>query len=111
MQETKLDFNDAREQFLHILRDAVKIRMRSDVPLGFALSGGVDSSSIIALARNLYPSYDINAFSLVFPGKSVDESFYIRKVTEKLSIKQFAISPTHEDLLDSIDKFRGYSKS
>jgi len=105
IQETKIDFNNASEKFLHILKDSVRIRMRSDVPIGFALSGGLDSSSIIALARDLYPSYDINAFSLVYPGKSVDESFYIRKVTEKLSVRQFAVSPTAEDLLESLDKF------
>ncbi len=99
------DFDSAREQFLHILKDAVKIRMRSDVPLGFALSGGVDSSSIIALARDIDASYDINAFSLVFPGKNVDESFYIQKVIEKLSVKQFAVSPSPGDLIDDFDRF------
>jgi asparagine synthase (glutamine-hydrolysing) len=110
VQETRMDFDSAREQFLHILKDAVKIRMRSDVPLGFALSGGVDSSSIIALARNLYPSYNINAFSLVFPGKSIDESFYIQKVIEKLSVKQSAVSPSPDDLLSSIDRFIWYQE-
>ena len=105
VKNSSLDFYGAIEEFRNTLKDAVKIRMRSDVPLGFALSGGVDSSSNIALARNIYPSYDINAFSLIFPGQGIDESFFINKVVDTLSVKQFSISPSTDELLSSLDQF------
>jgi asparagine synthase (glutamine-hydrolysing) len=103
--EYKSSFDTAREQFFETLSDSVRIRMRSDVPLGFALSGGVDSSSVIGLARNIDPAYDIHAFSLVYPGRNVDESVYIKKVIDKISVNNSSISPSHNELLSTLDSF------
>ncbi|MEZ5740686.1 MAG: asparagine synthase-related protein [Burkholderiaceae bacterium] len=71
-------------EYLALLKDAIRIRLRSDVPLSFALSGGLDSSSIVYLARQLLAeSGDVSplsTFSTVYPSteyQKYDESRFI----------------------------------
>lgn len=72
---------DAEEQFLHLCRDAVRLRLRSDVPLGVLLSGGLDSSAIARLAVDSVAP-PLHAFSLRYDDPSVDESGYARMVAD-----------------------------
>lgn len=52
--DTNISFEEAQEKYLRILDDAVKLRMRSDVPVGTTLSSGIDSNSIVYLLRKFY---------------------------------------------------------
>lgn len=97
-------FETAKEKLRELLFDAVKIRLRSDVPLGYALSGGIDSSSIVGIASKINSGSN-NTFSMIYPGNSVDESFFINKVIEKTGVNHHFVSPTPEDLLNDLDKF------
>ncbi len=62
------------------LRDAVRRRLVSDVPLGVFLSGGVDSSSVVAMMAELMPPQSIRTFSVGFEEPSFDESSHARAV-------------------------------
>ncbi len=62
------------------LREAVRCRLMSDVPLGVFLSGGVDSSAVVALMAELMPPRDIKTFTIAFREKSFDESPHARRV-------------------------------
>jgi asparagine synthase (glutamine-hydrolysing) len=95
---------ECADNFREILFDAVRIRLRSDVPLGYALSGGVDSSSIAVAAKEI-TSINNTAFSIVFPGSPIDESYYIKKVIQKTGFKHRWITPTGSMLIKDIDKF------
>jgi asparagine synthase (glutamine-hydrolysing) len=66
-------------QFDFLLRDSIKLRMRSDVPYGAFLSGGLDSSSIVALMSELTP-YPVETFTIGFENKSFDESQLAKEV-------------------------------
>ncbi|MBI4853939.1 MAG: asparagine synthase (glutamine-hydrolyzing) [Acidobacteria bacterium] len=68
------------EELLKRLKEAVKLRLISDVPLGVFLSGGIDSSAIVAMMAELIPSKQIKTFSIAFEDKSFDESHYARMV-------------------------------
>jgi asparagine synthase (glutamine-hydrolysing) len=64
-QTSRLSFADAAEKLREIFLDSVKLHLRSEVPLGVALSGGVDSSAIACAMRHLEPKMEIHTFSFV----------------------------------------------
>jgi asparagine synthase (glutamine-hydrolysing) len=72
------------ERLIELLSAAVKRRLMSDVPLGFFLSGGVDSSSVAALATRHVDADRMNTFSIGFEEASFDESKYARQVATLL---------------------------
>jgi asparagine synthase (glutamine-hydrolysing) len=76
------DFPRAREQFLGLLQEAVRMRMISDVPLGAFLSGGIDSSAVVATMAGI-SSQPIRTFSIGFEEKSYSELPYSRQVAEQ----------------------------
>jgi asparagine synthase (glutamine-hydrolysing) len=70
------------EKFTRLLTDSVRIRMRSDVPYGAFLSGGLDSSSIVALMSD-YTSQPVETFTIGFKEKAFDESKLAQEVADK----------------------------
>jgi asparagine synthase (glutamine-hydrolysing) len=78
------DFADARDEFLGILEEAVRMRMISDVPLGAFLSGGIDSSAVVAFMAKASPR-PIQTFSIGFEEKSYSELAHSRRVAEKFA--------------------------
>jgi asparagine synthase (glutamine-hydrolysing) len=75
----------AREQFAALLEDAVRIRLRADVPVGCFLSGGLDSSTVAAMAQRV-ASQPPRAFCVGFSDKSFDERGHARHVADHLGI-------------------------
>jgi asparagine synthase (glutamine-hydrolysing) len=75
--------NDAADHLRELMADAVRMRLVSDVPLGVLLSGGVDSSSVAALAVRA-SSEAVKTFSISFAEASFDESAYARGVAKFL---------------------------
>lgn len=88
---------DLSAELVHLLREAVQSRMVSDVPLGAFLSGGVDSSSVVALMSEA-SAQPVQTCSIGFDVKSVDETGYAQKIAQ-----QFATS--HEVRTVSQDDF------
>lgn len=91
------------EEFTSILEDSVKIRMRSDVPFGAFLSGGLDSSSIVSLmSKN--SNYPIETFTIGFPEKEYDESQLANLVSNKFNTNHNLGLVNPEKVEDFIDR-------
>lgn len=84
---------DARKQLRETLTTAVKLRMRSDVPLGAFLSGGIDSTIIAGLMQSL-SSRPVKTFSIGFPVAEFDERSYAREAAEHIG------SEHHEQVVE-----------
>jgi len=85
---------EAADQLQDLLADSVRMRLVSDVPLGVLLSGGVDSSTIAALAVRA-SSEPVKTFSISFAESSFDESAYAR------SVAKFLGTDHHEERLSA----------
>lgn len=81
-----------------LFEDSVRYRLISDVPVGSCLSGGIDSSAIVYAMRDLNPRAEIKTFSMVFPGKRIDESSYVDEVVRDAKVEPHKISPALQDL-------------
>ncbi|HEY0069897.1 MAG TPA: asparagine synthase (glutamine-hydrolyzing) [Chloroflexia bacterium] len=90
-----------------LLEDSVRLRLRSDVPLGAHLSGGLDSSSIVALlSRRLHESGErVRTFSGAFAeGPAYDERKYVKEVVRQYDTEHGETLPTSEDLQRLLDR-------
>lgn len=98
-ERSALSFEDSLAQFKYLLTDAIRLRFRSDVPVGVCLSGGLDSSSVVALASQTF-NMPISTFSCIFPQyPKIDESRYIKQVTEQFRCDAHLVEPRFPDLI------------
>ena len=85
------------ESFQKLLIDAVKIRLRADVPVGAYLSGGLDSSVISYIIRQ-YGSNRLDTFSIAFDDKTFDESVFQKKMARYLGTDHQVIQAAYQDI-------------
>lgn len=107
----RLDYEDKltasepelKEELLRLLREAVAIRLESEVPLGAFLSGGIDSSAVVAFASETSVS-PLKTFSIGFDEARFDESMYARMVAEKFGTDhhELVIAGGAPELIDDI---------
>ncbi len=93
-------YEDARREFISLLRASVELRLRADVPVGCYLSGGIDSSVTSYLAHELKQDR-FKSFSVAFADAAYDESAYQRLMARQLGTEHLAEWIT----ADSIDTF------
>lgn len=103
-QRSELSFTDAveavREKFLH----NIKLHLRSDVPLGAALSGGIDSSAVVCGIRHIEPDIPIHTFSYIAEGSSVSEEKWVDLVNEATGATAHKVKATADDLARDLDR-------
>lgn len=95
---------EAADKFRSLFFTSVKRRLRSDVFVGTNLSGGLDSSSIVAVINNLITSENYKSFSAVFPGYEKDESTYIQEVVTAFGLDDYKVTPTAADFISDFEK-------
>lgn len=89
-----------------LITESVKLRMISDAPIGAFLSGGIDSSLVVAKMAQLNGSKDkVKAFTIGFDSSAYDESHDAKKIAQHLGIEHFTEILKTDDLLDLIPTF------
>ncbi|MBK6289907.1 MAG: asparagine synthase (glutamine-hydrolyzing) [Pseudomonadales bacterium] len=96
------DYKQPGETFRELFRDAVRIRLRSDVPVALLLSGGLDSSSIAVHAKAQEQAIDIEAYTAVFPGYEFDESRYAALVAKHVGMPLHCVEYKSSGLLEDM---------
>ncbi len=97
-----LSVTEIEHKLIYLLKQAIKRRMISDVPLGVFLSGGIDSSAIVALMSELIPADQIKTFSIGFEEESFDESSHARNVSQFFGTDHHEQTLTPDKMIDML---------
>lgn len=99
VQKSESDFI---KEIKDVLFDSVKMHMRSDVPVGSFLSGGIDSSIIASIAKEFHPA--IKTFSVGFEHNGFSEIDVAKETAEKLGVENISYVITPEEYMNEIPK-------
>lgn len=95
----------SKDEFREELKKSVKLRLRSDVPIGVCLSGGIDSSTLTAIVHTDFGVKDLKTFSAVYEkGNWADESPFIDAFKDRLT-NMYSVTPTAETFFIEFNDF------
>jgi asparagine synthase (glutamine-hydrolysing) len=102
-ESTSMNRKDAAEQLRDLFLESVRLHMRSDVPVGVALSGGVDSSAIVCGIRHLFPDADLHTFSYVAEDGAISEERWIDAVNDHVRATPHKVRASAAGLAEDLD--------
>jgi asparagine synthase (glutamine-hydrolysing) len=94
----ELSYDEAVEGTRERLIRSVELRLRADVPLAFCMSGGVDSMSLISIAKNVF-DYDVHGFTIVNSDERYEEQDMVEYAKRELGVRHTAIPTSTESFL------------
>ena len=101
VENKKLSYEDAVSITKEAVIKAVKLRIRSDVPLAFCMSGGVDSNTLISIASKIL-KYDVHGFTISNTDSRYEEQSLVETTVKELSIKHTQVKLSRENFLDNM---------
>ena len=104
-QHSDISFTEATEHLRHLFLESVSLHLRSDVPVGAALSGGIDSSAIVMAMRHLQgKQLQLHTFSYIASNPSLSEEKWVDTVAEAAGTKVHKVQPSPEDLITDLNQ-------
>jgi asparagine synthase (glutamine-hydrolysing) len=94
---------EAVESRLHHCRESVRLRLRSDVPVGAFLSGGIDSTLVASTIRDLVPAAPMTTFCASFDDEELNEAPYAKQVADHIGSDHHEVHFSSSDLLEAFD--------
>lgn len=102
-ERRNLSFDEAADQVRENFLQSIRLHLRSDVPLGAALSGGVDSSAVVCAMRHVAPDQPIHTFSYIASGSSVSEEKWVDLVNQRVGANAHKVLVTPQELARDLD--------
>ncbi len=102
-QTSTLNFNQAAEELRAKFLQSIRYHLRSDVPLGTALSGGIDSSAVVCAIRHIEPNVPIHTFSFLAKGSPVSEEVWVKLVNQHVGAISHKVHVTSDELAKDLD--------
>lgn len=78
--DEKIPFNDVKEKYTALLKNSIELRFRADVNVGFNISGGLDSSTLLVFVNQMEGKENINAYTFYTGHKDYDELFWVKEM-------------------------------
>lgn len=101
-KSTYTSVGKAKQEIIDVLRDSVKVHMRSDVPVGCFLSGGVDSTVVAALSKEVNP--DIKTFTVGFEREGFSEIDFAKESADSIGVENISKVITPEEFMNELPK-------
>lgn len=105
--DDSVGYDDAVAAVRERLIESVRLRLRSDVPLAFLMSGGVDSNALIGIARRVL-DYDVHGFTIMNEDERYDEGEIVRAAVRDMGIRHTPVAITTSDFLPRMRELIGY---
>lgn len=102
-QSSNISFSDAADELRERFLSSIQIHLRSDVPLGAALSGGVDSSAVVCAMRKVEPDAEINTFSYIARNTAVSEECWVDIINAHVKAKAHKVLVSPNELALDLD--------
>ncbi len=102
-----MSFEDARQKTRELLIDSVQKRLRSDTPIAFCMSGGIDSNSLISIARREL-DYDVHGFTIVNQDSRYEEQDMIDIGVRELDIKHDSYPVSTDNFIENLTSIIRY---
>lgn len=103
-ESNDISYDDACHRLRDMLLENVRLHLRSDVPVGAALSGGIDSSSIVACIREVEPETTLHTFTYLSDGPDDSELLWAREVSDLTEAIRHMIEPSEKDMVNELDE-------
>jgi len=102
-ERTDLSFAQASELVRERFLESVRVHLRSDVAIGAALSGGIDSSAVVCAIRHLEPDLPINTFSYIARGSAASEEAWVDRVNQHVNAIPHKVVVSASELAADLD--------
>jgi asparagine synthase (glutamine-hydrolysing) len=100
-EDDSLTFDESAALVREKLLRSLELRLRSDVPLAFCMSGGVDSNSLISAAKRVF-DYDVHGFTVVNTDARYEEQSLVKTVVRELGVRHTAVPLSTENFLSNM---------